>query len=329
MATGNTAYAIAAGGYTGQPAYSAFAVEVAIRQEWENAWLRAHPLLALIKEGKSNWNKKGLRKGNMMLLPVILGASATVADGVADADELTPVSPYITSNFTQAAYNIAHYQGFFWVRSSERQLINNERGDFFQGKVMQKRDEFMDEIADDIASTAADSRTAVLGIQQALATSNTVGGIAQGTDTDWAATVYSSYGTFSLDLLDNGRHAARARRGKTDLALFAYSSSNDLYGKLLASIGQAQRIVDSGFEAKYGFESVIYAGTRCVMDNRLTAGVICGLDTSTWFYCGDDRPTAYSPQRTPGTVADEYAYDMFAGVGCSNPAKSWRATSVS
>lgn len=329
MATGNTQYAIASGNsitYAG--AYSAFSVEVSIRQDWENVWLRAHPLLAVIKDGESNWNKKGLRKGNMMILPIALGASATMADGVADADELTPVSPYITSNATQAAYNIAHYQGFFWVRSSERQLINNARGDFMQFKVQQKRDEFMDEIADDLASTAIDSRTAVLGIQQALATSNTVGGIAQGTDTDWAANVTTSYGAFNLDLFDNGRHAVRARNGKVDLCLLAYSSTNDLYAKLLANISQAQRIVDAGFEATYGFETVMLSGMRCVMDNRLTAGVICGLDTRTWYYCGDDRPTAYAPQRTPGTVADEYAYDMFCGVGVSNPARNFRYTGV-
>lgn len=325
----NTNYAIAAGGYTGQPAYTAFATEIVLSREWENVYLRAMPLLAKIKDGKANWNKPGLRKGNLLLLPVLLSANTTLPDGVTDAGELTGISPYATAGFTQAQYNIAHYRGAMYVRESEKQLINNTRGNFMQGKIEQLMADFKNAVADDLASTSADSRTAVLGIQQVLATANTVGNIDQSSDTDWQSNVTTSAGAFSLDMLDDKIDAVAVRNGKIDMMLFAYSSTNNLFGKLRAALSPAERLVNANFKAKYGFTNIEYLDAVCVADNRLTAGVICGFDSSTWFYAGDEKPVGKEVQRYPGTDMDEYMYTLWAGVGCNNPAKNFRLTGVS
>ena len=190
MAAFNTRYQTNASG--AQPAYTAFAVEQAIGSQWENIWLRTHPLLAKIREGKINWAKGYDISGNLILVPVVSAGPTTAADGVADANELTALTPEQTNDnaFSHAQYIIAHYRGAMWVRASEEELINNKRGGgFLQGKVDQIMDSFTDAIADDLASANADSRTAVIGIRHVTATSNTVGNIAQGTTTDWAAQV--------------------------------------------------------------------------------------------------------------------------------------------
>ena len=325
----NVAYGIAAGGYTNQPAYTAFATEITLSRNWENIYLRATPLLAKIKDGKANWNKPGLRKGNLLITPVIYEDASTLPDGVADASEVTPISPYITNGFTQAQYNIAHYRQAMYVRESEKQLINNTRGNFMQGKIEQMMADFTSAVADDLASTSADSRTAVLGVQQVLSTSNTVGGIDQGTYTDWQSNVTTSAGAFSLDLLDDKIDAVAVRNGKIDMMLFAYSSTNNLFGKLRAALSPAERLVNANFKAKYGFTNIEYLDAVCVADNRLTAGVIVGFDSSTWFYAGDEKPVAKEVIRYPGTDMDEYMYTLWAGVGCNNPAKNFRITGVS
>lgn len=329
MATGNTAYAIAAAGYTGQPAYSAVATEISVTKKWENAWLRKFPLVSFIKENKGNFNKGMLRKGNTMLCPIILGNATTTADGVADSAELTGITPYITANLTQAAYEIAHYRNAFYIRESEMQLINNTRGNHLEGVTQQLVDGFVNALADDMASTNADSRTAVLGVQQVLSTSNTVGGIAQGTDTDWAAQVTTAAGAFSLDLIDDKMDAVNPRNGNTDLILLAYASGVNLFGKLRAALAPAERIVNANFKAKYGFTNIEYLGALCISENRFTSGVICGLDTSSWFYMGDTAPKLVGIDRYPGTDAMEHMYNMWASLGCNNPAKNWRLTGVS
>lgn len=324
----NANYAIAAGGYTGQPAYTAFGIETSLTKNWENVYLAASPLLVRIKEGKSGWNKPGLAKGNAMLLPLLLAAATTLPNGVTDANELTAITPYITSGPTQAQFNIAHYRHAMYLRASEKRLINNTRGNILEAKTEQLMSDFVDMLAGDLYSANADSREAVLGIQYALSTSNTVGNIDQSSVTAWQANVTASAGAFSLDLIDDGMDAVANKRGKVDTIALAYSSSNNLFSKLRSQINPAQRLVNTTM-AKYGFESIEYNGATCVMDGRLTAGVIIGLDSRTWFYAGDDKPQAAPVDRLEGTDADEYFYTMFAGVATNNPGKNFRLTGVS
>lgn len=313
----------------------AFSTELVIGRDFNNVWLREAALLAMVQEGKKNWNKGSAFSGSAqtgykMLIPVALADMTTPANGVTDANEFTAISPHGTAQgaFTQAEYIVAHYRGSMSNKRHEMVLINNQRGNFQQAKVNQLMGSFTNAIADDMASTAADARDAILGVQQVLATSNTVGGIAQGTDTDWAANVTTSAGAFSLDLLDDGIDTAAPRGGNIDLIALAYSSTNNLFGKLRAQIAPAQRIVNGDFKAKYGFVNIDYLGATCISDNRLTAGVICGFDTSTWFYRGDTKPKLSHTGPIQGTDAVEWVYYMFAALGCNHPGRNFRLTSV-
>jgi len=325
----NTNYAIAAGGYTGQPPFTASSTEIVLARDWENIYLRDFAMLAMIREGKKNWNKPGLRKGNMLLLPVLAAAASTLPGGVTMAGEFTPITPYRTNGLTQAQYNIAQYRHAFYLTANEKQLINNARGNYLQGKVDQLMADFTSDIADDLLSANADADNAALGVQWAIATGNLVGNIDQSSVANWRGNVTTSAGPLDLDMIDLHIGAVNNKRGNIDLMLFSYDSSNDLFSKFRAQISPAARLVNADFKAKYGFTNIEYMGATCVQEGRLTAGVIVGFDTSSWYYSGDLRPNKQDVIRIPGTGVEEHYYDMFLGVGTNNPGKNFRITGVS
>ncbi len=327
MATiANPGYTIASGSQTvTEPSYNAFGTEVSLQKTWENVWLRKQPLLAMIKDGSANWKKGSDVNGTQMLVPIVFGDTSTTAAGVLDANELSsPITPYVTTNFTQAAYNIAHYRHAFYVRKSEDVKINNVRGNFLQGKIDQLTGSFVKLLSADLMSNNTDAQNAVLGIQYALGNANTVGLIDQ-TSNDWGSNVLTG-GVFTLDNLDQGIDAVTPRGGNVNLILMAYSTTNNLFGKLRAAISPNERMVNTEFQAKYGYKNIDYLGATCISDNILTAGVIVGMDTTKWFYQGDDVPKVHHVQPYPGTDAMEHLYYMFCGVGTSNPAANFKST---
>lgn len=316
MATGNTNY----------DGNDAFSTELVIKRDFENAWLRKAVALAMIREGKKNWNKGGSVKGTKFLLPVELGGPLTAAAGRADTDEFTAVTPHATTNFFQAEYTIAHYIGTMSDKRSEMVLLKNDRGDWRQGKINQLMGSFTDVLANDEAGTTIDQRTNLLGVQYAIATGNSPGGISQSTDTDWKGQVTTSAGAFSLDLLDAKIDAVDVRNGKIDLIRLAFSSTYNLFGALRQQIAPAQRIQNEQFRAKYGFLNIDYLGAMCVSDNRLASGSIVGQDTSSWYYRGHTHPVRAHEGPIQNTDAVEQVWYMFAVIGCDNPAKNFNLT---
>lgn len=325
MATGNASYLNNV----------AFSTELVIGRDFENIWLREAALLASLQEGKKNWNKGSSFTGNAstgykMLLPIALADMTTPAAGVTAANELTAISPHGTAQgaFSQAEFIVSHYRASMSNIRSEMVLINNERGNFQQAKVKQLMGSFTNVMADHLASTTVGAADRITGVQQVLSTSNTVGGISQSTDTDWASNVTTSAGAFSLDLLDDGIDAASPRGGKIDLIELAYSSTNNLFKALRNQIAPAQRINNQEFTAKYGFVNIDYLGAMCMASNRMTSGVIVGYDTSTWFYRGDTKPKLSHTGPLQGTDAVEWVYYMFAALGCNHPGRNFRITGV-
>lgn len=326
----NPNYAHAAGGYTGQPAYTATSTEYSLRKKWGQIWFRAIPLLAMIHNGEANWNREDFRNGNALLLPIIHSDASTTADGVTDANELTPITPYAISGMTQAMYNIAHYRHAMYPRASEKRLNNNTRANLLDGATQQLMDSFKDEQADDLLSANADSRSAMLGVQQVLSTSNTVGGIDQSSTTNWQSKVSTAVGAFTVDLIDEKMDAVDPRGGVTDMIMLANSESTglNLFSKLRNALAPAERLVNIKFKANYGINSIVYRDATCVSENRLTSGVIVGLHSQSWYHVGDTKPNLDHEIPLQGTDAREHFYNMFVGVGCDHPARNWRLTGV-
>lgn len=328
MATNNSTFAYSIDQQTTRtaPAYSVFGTEIVARKEWQNIWLRKTPLLAMMKESGLNWNKGTSVQGTMMLIPLNMADMTTAADGVADSGELTAISPVATDGFSQAAYQISHYRGATWMRASELTLIDNGRGNFKVGKMRQAMDSFANAIADDLSGSTADARANVVGIQQVIATGNTVGGLAQGTYTDWASNLSTGVGAFTLDLIDAKYDAIVARGGVPDLLLCSYTATNNVYGKVRSSIAPAQWLVNTDFKAKYGFTNITYLDMTVTMDNRITGttatdGRMYLLDTRHWYFRGQETPKLQPVQRLTGTDADEYMWTQFLSIGCGDPAK--------
>lgn len=306
-------------------------IQLRVNDTWEQIWLRHHALLAKIRDGGANWNKGTLQKGNALIIPVMSTGPTTAADGVTNANELTAATPEVSAGFLQAEYPIAHYRHVFWLRESEKQLIDNSKGNFKEGKLKQSMMSLAKVIAADLGGTGTGDEDAVVGVQGVTATANTVGKIDQSSVTDWASNVTTAAGAFDLTMLEDKIDAIHFRGGNANLATFSYTSSLNLFSRLRTAIAPAERIENKEFKVKYGFNNIEYAGLTCVAEyatDYTASGVIVIFDTDTWFYRGDKAPEVQPVQRLTGTDADEYVLTQWVGVACSNPARNGRITGV-
>lgn len=327
---GNPLYDIAAGtgvSVTTNP-YSVASVEYNIRKKFKQVWFRAIPLLKRIQDGKSNWNRGGLVKGNAVIHGLTYADASTPAAGRSIANELTPKTPTAPSGFTNSQWAIAQYDGFVWNRASQKQLVNNQHGNLLDAMVDQIMASFWNVMAPDLMGTAAGSDQALHGMQQILHTTNTVAGIDQSTYTNFASNLFTGVGPFSLDLVSDYNSAVSHRNGSVDTILASYQPSNNLYGKYKAAVAPALRVTNPDYKFKYNIENIEHDGALIIQEGRLTAGVMMGLTSSSWFYNGHEKPQRLETVRLQGTTADEMAWNMFGCVSNNDPGANWRATSM-
>lgn len=329
--TGNSSYI---GGYDGSNyAYTAYAIELSMQRDFIDAFFDDEPLLRLIRDGGANFNKGVTVEGTSVIAPILGADTVTnVANGVLDADELTQPTAEIIRGFTQCSYAIAHYRKPTWIRSSERKLAMGpataKRGDLLQGVTLQIMKSFTNAVNGDLMSANAGARDAVQGVRHVLSESNTVGGIAQSTDTFWQAKVTTAIGTFSLDAVNDLYDEASRGKERPNLLLAAYAASNNIFGKIRSAIQPAQQLMTSDAKAKYGFTDLVYLDMPVVKDDAGTAGEVLGLNTNSWFYYGDTRPYLAKQSPWPGTDADVLVHSMYCSVGCTNPRLNFRGTGL-
>lgn len=308
------------------------ATDFVFRKRWHNYWMRHTPVLSSIKEGKERWQKVGTisSDGKRALIPVIYDDATTPAAGRSDANELVPIPPTAISGLSQAVYEIAHYIKPLWIKDTQTRLNNDAYANMLEGATQQLMASFANVMANHIEGSSVDSRTNLLGIQYAIAAANTVGGIDQSTETDWRGQVASAVGAFDLDLIDEMMDLISTRNGKVDLIVCSIQGGNNLYGAFRSKIAPAERAVNANFKAKYGFESIVYREATVVGSSRLSNGVICGLDTRSWFYKGDERPRqVMGRDRLQGTDATEQMFNMYGVLGCAGPQRNFKLTGVS
>lgn len=319
--------------FTGNSNYSGlavFAIEQTLKRDWQAVWTTKHPFLQYLYMKGLNWNKGFGTNGFKALLAIMGDRPTNAADGVTDANEAVAMSYNATNGFGQAEYNFAHYRGNYIIKNSEARLaVQGKRGDILEGKKKQMILDFATTIATDASGTSADARDAILGIGYVLSTSNTVGGIAQGTDTQWAAQVQTGAGAFALSLIDDKIDAVRAEgRSMTDALLCSYSSSNNVYGKVRDAIAPAERLVNVDFKAKYGLDEIMYLKATVLMDNLQTAGEIRGLASDNWFAYVERTPEMHEKVKIPATDAYEVVGTAWAMLGCNDPAAQFRIAGI-
>lgn len=318
MAAGNTEFLNA----------TAFAADHVIDHQFLDVWTTAHPILKILKENKKNFNKGVQRRENKAIIPIIYTGPSTAANGKSDANSLTAITPYALAGFTASEWEYTRYEGAWYLRPHERELLKNgSRGNLVQGAVTQMMGSFKTALSDDIAGNSAADRENLQGLRQALSTSNTVGGIDQsdGSNGFWHAKVRTTGGTFTTQDVDSDYDSiATEGRGAADLLLLSHNSTVNLFGKMRDNVAPIQRINAPQSVAKFGFPSFEYMDMMCVLDNRLgaalsTTGGYMMLKTDTWYWSGADRPTLLEDKcRLEGTGAYEYYYEWWCMLGCSD-----------
>jgi hypothetical protein len=320
--------------FTGNSSYTglaAFAIEQTVERDWSMVWTRAHPLFRVLDMNQSHFNRGFGVAGLKMLLSINGGDLDNPADGVTDTNETSEMTLNTTGGFSQAAYNFSHYRANYVIKESEATLAaNGSRGDILEGKKKQFLESFKKAISDDAASTVADARENVLGIRQVLSTSNTVGGISQTTDPDWAAQVTTTYGPWALEAAEEKIDAIEAQgRQEPDIALAAYSSSGtNVYARYRSSIAPAERYENKDFKAKYGLKNFMHMGVMVVMDNRIPAGELLVLSTGSWYCYFQRKPKLHPLQRLGKTDAYEQVGTLWCALGCNDPASNGRVTGI-
>lgn len=306
----------------------AFVAEKSVKKRASMIWSTASPLFALVFE-KKRFNAGFRIEGHKAITPVNYEEQTTAADGIADASELTAITPYVTNGFTQAEYEFAHYRAAFYIRDSEKKLIKGSgiRQNFVEGKVRQITESFRKAIAVDMASANAGSRTAVMGLRYLLSTSNSPGNISQSSYPVWAAGVETGVGPWHLGLIDDEYdRIVNLGRGMPDLCLLSYSSTNNVFGKMRDSIAPSQLLTHSNRLAKYGFVSFQYLEMDCVQDGRLgtaLAGSAAVLSTDSFFAGAlSDGPDRAHDTPLEGTDADEVVFNWWLTWGNDDPARN-------
>lgn len=323
--TGNSNYTVAG--------YSAFAVEKAVAKDWHTIWTSAHPLLIAMADKGTNFNQNfDLGNGTAMLIAVNGDNMTTPAAGVADASELTGDTISATNGFSQANYYIAHYRAHVSYRASEQFMAENgSRGNILDGKKKQVLESFKEVWSTDAASSTVDSRTKIMGYRYALSTSNSPGGISQSTDTQWAAKVKTSAGTFGLNLIDDQVDNITAEgRGAPDLILAGLSGASNMFGKIRTAIGPtAERLVNpNGMPVKYGLTAIQYLGATVILDNRAATGEINVLTTDSWYVYMPKTPKVSQMYIKDGTDSHVQSYTLFTSLGCGDCALNATITGI-
>lgn len=328
--TGNSTYTLTN--------YAAFAVGKAVSKAWSMIWTTAHPLLTAIADRGTSFNQGFTLSGNnKMLLPIAGDDLTTPAAGVTDANELTADTISATNGASQAAYEITHYRAHTSYRASEEFVAQGgSLGNFLEFKKTQVLESLKNRWSTDAASTTVDARDKIMGFRYALSTSNSPGGISQSTDTQWAAQVKTSAGTFALSLIDDQVDLiGNEGRGGPDLVLAGNQSGSNMYGKIRTAIGPtAERLTNvQGGSTKYGVmgpgQQMQYLGMLIVQDARpAVSGEICILSTPTWHVLMPKEPTIRQPYQKDGTDAFVQSYTLFTALGCSDCSMNARITGV-
>ena len=320
MAAGNTEFLNA----------TAFAADHVLNHNFLDVWTTAHPLVKVIKENKVNFNKGVTRRENKAIIPIVYTGPSTAADGKTDANSLTAITPYALAGFTASEWEYTRYEGAWYLRPHERELLKNgSRGNLVQGAVLQLMGSFKEAVSGDLAGNSAAARENLQGLRQALSATNTVGGIDQsdGSNGFWHAKLNTNGGTFDVGKVDDDYdNIATEGRGAPDLLMLSHNATVNLFGKMRDNVAAMQRINAPAKVAKFGFPSFEYMDMMCVLDNRLgaalsTTGGFMMLTSNSWYWSGDDKPTLLEDKcRLEGTGAYEYYYEWWTMLGCSDMA---------
>jgi hypothetical protein len=317
-----------------------YAVEQVIdSQNLTDAISTSHPLLAtLLQNGAANNPLSFTVEDSLMGLKAvapILGAVGN-AEGVTKAGQYTAMSVTEASsaNVNFAEYPFSTYRANFSMDYREVELLKNgeTRGlNKVNHEVARMKAGFNSAMASHLYGTSAATEGALIGVVQPLASANTVGGISQTSFSFWRSNLNpSAAGAISIDKIREGIQSARRHIvdgiETVDLILVSEKTGSKLWSKLAGLVGANQRFMETS-QAKWGFrDGFLFDGAVVLPDASIAASSVVYLNSSTWFFGGDTRPTLVGgePVRVSGTSVWEYHYMWSVVLGCKNPARNAR-----
>lgn len=336
----------------GNPSFDgavAFAIEHQLKKDWISLEVKEFPLLRMIKQRKINFNTAAGKQsisGNSVLLPIIYLGPTVGARYGSSAGAYTPISNNPTQGFTQAQYFYARAEAKFDLDAGEMQLLMGSgpdiRTNIYPGKVTQLMNNMYDLVNTSLVSTDNGTGTQgagnglLTGQRQMLSTSNTVGGIPQGTYANWQAGTVPNAGPFYEGLYESEYDRIKnLGRGRPDFFQLSFNATNNVFGKVRDIANPKQLLVDEKRKADFGWVEFVLLGMDCWMDGYLgtaSAGsAIIGRADTWWLNQGSERPVPSDTdpvRRIEGTTTTEYMYQWWLVFGNSDPAGNTLITGI-
>lgn len=324
-------------GNTNYVGNAAVAINVSLSKDWTWLPFRANPLLMIMKAKGTNFNKRVRLNadGNKVLFAVAGDDQTNVPAGVAPgSDEISAMTANLITGLTQAEYFRAQYRGNYTILESEIETLSQgSRGNILEAKKDQALKSFLNVLAGHVSDTNADTSSRILGLRQPLSTSNTVGGISQSTDTDWAAQVDTTGGNLTLAKVD--RHLNKFYRftednaNPIDLLLCSTNPSGiDTYQVLVDQVLPHLRVTNEFMKTKFGIEVLEHRGVMMARDHRAPVNRVDFLSTKTWWAGIPEKPTFREKDQIQLTTAFAQVFFGWCYLACQNPQHNGSLTNL-
>jgi hypothetical protein len=330
---------------------AAVAVGNQIDKRFPAIWMVAQPLITILrtKVGNTNFNHASSLKGEWMLLGQTYGPP-TIGSRVENSSNFAvPTTPVLNFQFTDPQYPYStrslpiNYSVQDWqqLTSGKTQLA-----DLVKLRTENMMRQFTVDWNTDLMGTNPGSVFTsggnLTGLLSMMSTSNTVGGISQTTNAFWQAQVNTAGGPMGEALIVPQISKINSlNRMKADILLLSYNSvtQSSVYDRLFSQISATQMITKQGPTVDFGFETFIYKGLTCTMDNILGGANSAGSDaflllSSETFWVNWEnngipaRVPTMATMRGQGTVMTEDMYFMTMSFGCNDIACNAMTTNI-
>lgn len=265
--------------------------------------------------------------------------SAQNSDSVSRDGQYTAMSyspPTADGVFDFAKYNFSTARAGFQLGTRERDLMKNDANRFnaFQMESEACGNALVGEITDDLNSNTADSDGKLLGVEFAVDSGNTVGGINQASVAAWQSYENAVNGTLTtahiVRLLSNTtRDHIKYGWQNPDVLVLSERTNSYLYSFLMNAITSNSFVPVNQDFTKYGVIGASFHGALLQSNSAISSGVVLGLNTTTWAVASRDAgfaPRAEEPTRVPKANVIDYLWSWSGSVGVGDCARNGKLT---
>ncbi len=258
-----------------------------IKKMYDNIF-DSNPLVKRLKE-KSYEKIDG---GTSIMIP--LNYAQTTASGWYNAAD--SLSTADNENITAAEYQWA--QAYANITITRKDELKNS-GDAQKVSLVKSKVQIAEKTLMDIFGTgvynAGTTINSIIGLRAIVSASDTIGGIAQSTNTWWAAQVDSSTTTLGISAMQTMYNSATIDNDAPTVIMATRANYNRYY----ALLQPQQRFMDSE-TAKGGFSSLMFNGTALIADSHCPSNHLFFLNEKYLHFCvHKDEDMRFEPFQKP------------------------------